>query len=172
MRSIFDNANYETHVPKNVKEQVEKYLDEKNKFILDNGIKASIFMYGGVGVGKTRAAHAIKNYLDTKLGAWFTQVHNFTNLVNRVRIAPSRDSEINLDEVSGFKGLLIIDDLGARSPHDVVIDNMYMILNYRYEHMLPTIITSNLSLDEIEKTFGNRIASRIDRMAVVVKMEN
>lgn len=171
MRSIFDEANYETHVPQQIKNHVEKYINLDNKFILDGGIKASIFIHGDVSVGKTRAVQAIKNYLDIKLGKWFTQVYNFTNLVNRVRINPTSDNEYKLDDVAEFKGLLIIDDLGARSPTDMVIDNLYMILNYRYEHMLPTIVTSNLGLTEIEKLFGNRIASRIDRMAITAKME-
>jgi DNA replication protein DnaC len=170
MRSIFDDVDYEKDVPKKLRELVDKYPDFANKFILD-GIKASVYLWGDVGTGKTRAAYAIKKRLDEKVGTWFTSIHNFTNLVVRVKLKPESDDDISLDEISGFKGLLIIDDFGAKNPTNATIDNVYVILNYRYEHMLPTIITSNLPILGIEQTFGNRISSRIDRMAIDLKLE-
>lgn len=165
MRSIFDKVDYKKDVPQELQTLVEKYLDIKNKYILD-GIKASIFVWGDVGTGKTRAVHAIRKMLDEKIGKWFTVIYNFTDLAIRIKLKPESEDDIKLDDVAGFKGLLVIDDFGAKNPTNATTDNVYMILNYRYEHMLPTIVTSNLSLRGVEEVFGNRISSRIDRMAV------
>ena len=71
---------------------------------------------------------------------------------------------------NSFKGLLVIDDFGAKQPSNITIDQVYMILNKRYECMLPTIITSNLALEEIGNLFGERIASRIERMSISFKL--
>lgn len=170
MRSIFDNVDYQKDVPAQLREEVDKYSEISAKYILDGKIKASIFLYGQVGLGKTRAVYAIKKNLDNKVGEWFTKIYNFTDLVCRVKIKPEDENDIKLDDVSGYKGLLIIDDFGSKNPTNATIDNVYMILNYRYEHMLPSIITSNLSLQEIEQIFGNRVSTRIDRMSISFKL--
>jgi DNA replication protein DnaC len=57
--------------------------------------------------------------------------------------------------------VLIIDDLGAEKLTDYVIQAWYSIIDYRYSNMLPTVITSNLSVAELAVRFGDRIASRI-----------
>lgn len=57
---------------------------------------------------------------------------------------------------------LIIDDLGASANTAWQVQVMYEIIDYRYSNCLPTIITSNLSFEEIEKTFHQRIRSRLE----------
>ena len=59
------------------------------------------------------------------------------------------------------KGFAIIDDTGTAKPTDVIIETLYHIVNKRYEDMLPTIYTSNLSLAEMSNVYGDRIASRL-----------
>jgi DNA replication protein DnaC len=68
--------------------------------------------------------------------------------------------------------LLVLDDFGTRKPTDWVYDVLYLIINYRYEWMLPTIFTSNLNLNEISKVYGDdRLTSRIERMGKVLKLQ-
>lgn len=174
MRSIFDNVTYEKDVPPGLQNIINKYFDNENKFILDGKIKSSVYIYGTVGTGKTRAAYAIKNKVDETLGRWFTWFYNFTDMMMYVKIRESDCKDANdlcLDKISEHKGLLIIDDFGAKQASSFSVDMLYLILNYRYERMLPTIITSNLTLEQVEKDFGERISSRIDRMAVLFKLE-
>lgn len=70
-----------------------------------------------------------------------------------------------------FKGLLFLDDLGAEKMSEWVAEQFYLILNFRYEEKLPTIITSNYSLGELSERLGDRIASRIAEMCDVVKID-
>jgi DNA replication protein DnaC len=64
--------------------------------------------------------------------------------------------------------LLILDDLGVDKPSDWVLNVLYNIINYRYENLKKTIITSNFSLDEIAEAFNdNRITRRIERMCII-----
>jgi len=70
-----------------------------------------------------------------------------------------------------FYGLLFLDDLGAEKMSEWVAEQFYLILNFRYEAKLPTIITSNYSLGELSERLGDRIASRIAEMCDVVKID-
>jgi DNA replication protein DnaC len=57
--------------------------------------------------------------------------------------------------------LLVLDDLGSEMATDWVRDTMYMLVNYRLNHLKPTVITSNLLLGEIAETYHARLASRL-----------
>jgi len=59
---------------------------------------------------------------------------------------------------------LVLDDLGAEKVSDYVRQTLYLLINNRYGGCLDTIITSNLSLDEIGQNYGDRLASRIAGM--------
>jgi len=59
---------------------------------------------------------------------------------------------------------LVLDDLGAEKLSDYVRQTLYLLINKRYGDCQDTIITSNLSLDEIGQNYGDRLASRIAGM--------
>lgn len=59
------------------------------------------------------------------------------------------------------KQFLVIDDLGIERPTDYALDVLTNLILCRYEERKATLITSNLSLEEIDKLFGERVASRI-----------
>ena len=49
-------------------------------------------------------------------------------------------------------------------------ETFYSIINTRYERMLPTFFSSNLSLPELAEKMGDRIASRIAEMCQIIKL--
>ena len=63
--------------------------------------------------------------------------------------------------------LLILDDYGVESPTNWARERMFHILNYRHFHRLPTVITTNLSLDQMPA----RIASRMQEADIVIFFE-
>jgi len=66
--------------------------------------------------------------------------------------------------------LLVLDDFGTARPTDWVLSVLYSIINRRYEWLKKTILTSNLSLEEIARVYrDDRITSRIDRMCRKIK---
>lgn len=68
--------------------------------------------------------------------------------------------------------LLILDDLGAEKMTDWVRQAFYVVISRRERDELPTVITSNLSLGEIEARVGDeRITSRIGGAAKIVRIE-
>ena len=55
----------------------------------------------------------------------------------------------------------VLDDLGAEFSTQFTSSALYNIINSRITASLPTIISTNLSMDEFEKRYGERIFSRI-----------
>lgn len=69
--------------------------------------------------------------------------------------------------------LLVLDDLGTDCTTNWFYQVLYSLINYRYEYMKKTIITSNLSLEELASLFGDdRITSRIERMCIIEEKIN
>ena len=57
--------------------------------------------------------------------------------------------------------LLILDDLGAEFSSAVAMSSLYNIINSRIARGVPTIISSNLSFDELKTRYPESIVSRI-----------
>jgi DNA replication protein DnaC len=57
--------------------------------------------------------------------------------------------------------LLVIDDLGIRTPSDAFLDYIYLIINSRYSNLKRTIVTTNLDSKELVDKFGKTIVSRL-----------
>lgn len=124
-------------------------------------IRDIIYICGDVGTGKTHLSVALARNIRTSQpeGANFQSA---TNVLLQLRAGFSKDvSEKESLRHYQKSQILIIDDLGAEKLSEYVIQAWYSIVDYRYSNMLPTVITSNLTVAEIAERFGDRIASRI-----------
>lgn len=71
-------------------------------------------------------------------------------------------SEADLIEPLFETEFLVLDDIGPEMTTDWSYNILYLIISERYDEMLPTIFTSNLSVNELSvKMQDTRIASRI-----------
>ena len=66
---------------------------------------------------------------------------------------------------------LIMDDLGVEKTSEWSMQTLYTIIDRRYRDVRQTLVTSNLSLDQIAGKVGDRIASRIAGMCKVVELK-
>jgi DNA replication protein DnaC len=60
--------------------------------------------------------------------------------------------------------LLHVDDLGAEHRTEWVLEQLYTIINSRYEEERSTVVTSNLTPEELGEQLGERIVSRLEGM--------
>ncbi len=135
-------------------------LDYVNKFPPEK-IKNLIFT-GKPGTGKTFAAGCIANALKVnnysviylsavKLGDLFLRYHT-----------SSLSDKQSIFALLTSCDLLVIDDLGTEPIlKNVTVEYLTAILSERLNNKLAFIITTNLTLDEIQKRYTERLSSRI-----------
>ena len=128
-----------------------------------------LVLLGGYGCGKTHLAAAIANRaIERGQAVLFVVV---PDLLDHLRATFSPDSPVGYDErfeeVCGAP-LLILDELGAQSSTPWAQEKLFQILNHRYNALLPTVVTSNLSLDEIDLRLRSRLADPGLAMVVTI----
>jgi DNA replication protein DnaC len=116
-----------------------------------------LVLWGDNGCGKTHLAAAIVNYrFKMKKPALFIVVPNF---LDHLRSTFSPDSKISYDQLfESVKNapLLVFDDFGKQTTTPWAQEKLYQVINYRYNAKLPTVITTNLSPDEVDSTIASR----------------
>jgi DNA replication protein DnaC len=117
-----------------------------------------LLLMGGYGCGKTHLAVAIANErIQQGHSALFVVV---PDLLDYLRATFSPTSPVTYDErfeEIRTAPLLILDDLGAQSTTSWATEKLYQILNYRYNAQLPTLITTNYALEEIDLRLRSRL---------------
>lgn len=129
---------------------------------LEGRSKRGLLFTGPVGSGKTFLASAIANALLEKgHDVLFVVV---PDLLEAIRNSFGRTEEQTSAEIEGrarTAAVLILDDLGAHNYTDWTRNTLYSLLNYRVNYELPTVITTNLSLEQLEQYLGERTTSRL-----------
>ena len=114
--------------------------------ILDGKRKKGLYIYGDLGVGKTYMCIALANSLANNGNKVAFIKSNF--FINRMRQLISTDTSLYEKIIKDIKECqyLIIDDIGSETVSAYSRDDLlFNILDYRMEHKLVTIFTSNLS---------------------------
>jgi DNA replication protein DnaC len=127
-----------------------------------------LVLHGVTGCGKTHLAiAALKEF---KGGKRFMTA---PDLLLEIRSAfnGGEESEDEIIRKCAEYPLLVLDDLGAEKSTEYSITTLYIIIDRRIRDCKQTIITTNLTLAQIEETLGARIASRLAGMEnVTIKM--
>jgi DNA replication protein DnaC len=110
------------------------------------------------GTGKTHLAAAIANEREAAgQPAYFVTA---PDLLDYLRAAYAPDSKVSYDKV--FEAvraapLLVLDDLGSHSGTPWAQEKLFQLLNYRYNAKLPTVITTNLLLEDQDARVRSRM---------------
>jgi DNA replication protein DnaC len=117
-----------------------------------------LVLLGGYGCGKTHLAAAIANRVIRRGQAVLFVV--IPDLLDYLRATFGPNSPVTYDERFDQvrnAPLLILDDLGTQSSTEWAQEKLFQILNYRYNARLPTVITSNQSLEDIDLRIRSRM---------------
>ena len=124
----------------------------------------SLLLLGPTGTGKTHQAYgAIRELAITGVAARWVSTTT-ADLYAALRPRHGIDSEAEFRRYRDAR-ILLIDDLGAdRKPTEFTEEVNFRLINHRYEHRMPTLITSNLLPKEIAERLGDRVTSRLIEM--------
>lgn len=133
----FDYDNGRTSTMEKAKLYVEHWDDVRK-----NG--AGLLLWGGIGSGKTYLAACIGNaLLEQGKKVLMTDFVSITNI-------SVYDIQEYVQSLSAYD-LLIIDDLGAERKTEYAVQNIFDVINRRWESGKPLIVTTNLSLEDIHQ---------------------
>jgi DNA replication protein DnaC len=131
-------------------------IDER----LDQG--RGIWFVGGVGTGKTTLAMLISK---AAMEAQRTvAIYSLPRLLRLLRDTYDDDARFSLNELIDrlcAVDLLHVDDVGAEQSSPWVLEQLYTIVNTRYEDGRSLLLTTNLDRKELEDQIGPRTVSRI-----------
>ncbi len=120
-----------------------------------------ILMLGKTGLGKTHLSLAIANrVLDKGYDVYYDSIQNIMDKLEKEHFGRLNQEDSIREEILSCD-LLIIDDLGVEFSTQFTVSEIHNIINTRILRCLPTIISTNLTIPELEAKYSQRIASRI-----------
>ena len=133
-----------------------------------------LIITGPTGTGKTHLAASLATYLMAEKSS-VVIFQAVTDLFMALRATYRKDREDGPDESQIFRtiqdaDLLILDDLGAEKWSQWAEERLYMAIDYRYRHIKPTVITTNLTMKELEEAIGTRAMDRLAESCKVVRL--
>lgn len=165
----------------------KKMCNEFIDAIIKNDKSIGLLFTGATGTGKTHLATAVtrelvrrglsitkRGYLPTWgmsmiHGVLFTTMPELLMEIRATYNVKKKDAPTEEEVVEKYSrcGLLVLDDLGAEKVTDFSITTLYLIIDRRNRELRPTIVTTNLSLQEIGEKIDGRISSRLSEMKIV-----
>lgn len=130
-----------------------------------------LVLVGASGSGKTHLAAAIANRcIEQGISVFFMVV---PDLLDHLRATFAPSSETTYDEL--FEQvrnvpLLVLDDLGTQSCSPWATEKLFQVLNHRFNSQLPTVVTTNVTLEKLDESLYSRLTDpALSRVYVVEK---
>jgi DNA replication protein DnaC len=143
--------------------EVRAYVEDLDRRLAEG---RGLWIFGDTGTGKTTLAMLIsKAALEAGKSV---AIYSLPKLLARIRRTydsePGGDSYLSLFDKLTSVDLLHIDDLGAEKRSDWVLEQLYALVNERYETERSVVITTNLGHEELEEQIGSRTVSRLTQI--------
>ena len=162
----FDSLGF-THTHSDASEEWLAAVEASRRFA--NEPTGWLVLTGASGSGKTRLAAAITNQcLARGQPALYMAV---ADLLDHLRAAYGPDSPVSYDQL--FEQVrnvpvLVLDDLGAHSTTPWAQEKLLQVLNHRFNGGMPTVVTLQHRLEEMDQGLRNRLES--PALSVVLKL--
>ena len=133
---------------------------------------SGLLIWGDVGTGKSFFAGCIANALLEK--GVPVLMTNFSRILNTLTGMHFEDRNQFINSLNRYS-LLIIDDLGIERNSDFALEQVFNVIDSRYRSKKPLIITTNLTLSELNNAADiahKRIYDRILERCIPVRINN
>ena len=131
----------------------------------------NLFFYGTVGTGKSFLSGCVaKELIESGHSViYFSAAGLFELLSRNLFDYKSREDSAGLHEDLYGCDLLIIDDLGTEYTKNIAPSVLFSLLNGRHLNKKSTVISTNLSLEDIRNRYSDRVFSRITNQYHICK---
>ena len=166
----FDLKYYSTEKDMNLGYSPREYMEASVDFLKAyaqnfNKNSGSFFFTGGTGLGKTHLSLAVMNKVTEKgYSVFYGSADNIIKQMEKERFGRSNG---DIEEEIENADLLIIDDLGTEFRTAFSETAVYQLINNAILNSKPMIISSNLSITELEERYGQRVVSRLNSFEVI-----
>ncbi len=167
----FDTLSYEYYEGEDLK-RFQAAVGACRKFIktFDSDYH-NLFFYGTVGTGKSFLSGCIaKELIESGHSViYFSAAGLFEILSKNMFDYKNKDDSRGVCEDLYACDLLIIDDLGTEYTNNMVASLFFSLLNQRHLGRKSTLISTNLSLEDLRNRYSDRVFSRITTQYSICK---
>lgn len=130
----------------------------------------NLLLMGSAGTGKTFLSNCIaKELIEQCRPVIYVSAGTFFDRLEREKFGRLGEEETGLSEKSVSDcELLIIDDLGTELTTSFTLSKLFSIINNRLQPNKSTIISTNLTLNDLSRVYGDRVVSRIMQSFTVI----
>jgi DNA replication protein DnaC len=149
-------------MPDHIVQAVRRYVRDLDDN-LDGG--RGLWLMGDVGTGKTSLAMLVSKYALERHRT--VAIYSLPKLLYTLRKTYDDDSEMSyLELIAALTSvdLLQIDDIGSQTSNEWVLEQLYTIVNSRYEEQKAIVLTTNFDPQELEEQITPRTVSRLVEM--------
>jgi DNA replication protein DnaC len=142
---------------------VRKYTESIGEQLAEG---RGLWLMGDVGTGKTTLAMIVSK--TAAEAGHSVAIYSMPRLLARIRrtydAERGEDSYLDFFDRLTSVDLLHIDDLGAEKRSDWVLEQLYAIVDERYQSQRSMIVTSNQDYAQLKAEIGDRVVSRLTEM--------
>jgi len=156
----FDTFNPEGYgnIPDNQRLSLKAAFKTSINYAKDLG--GWLILEGENGTGKTHLAAAIANFVIARgIPTIFLTVPDLLDWLRNSYGSSEANFEARFEEIRNIP-LLIMDDFGSQNVTGWAQEKIFQIIDYRYIHKLPLVITSNTSMDYLDERIRSRFLDR------------
>lgn len=157
-----------TDMPQAVVRIVKRYVDQLDERL---GEGRGLWFEGPQGTGKTTLAMLVSKH--ALAAGRSVAIYSVPRILSEMRATFDDDSEMGstelIDRLTEVE-LLQLDDLGAERTSPWVLEQLYAVINARYEAQRAVIVTTNLGREALIEQVGARTVSRLTEMCDVIPL--
>ena len=145
-KATLDNWQPESDTDEAHLEQVRAFIRAKRGFLV---------MLGALGTGKTHLAAAITRHFPHPM--FIKQSELLRRLRDTYRNKAARDPVDDAQDAD----LLVLDEMGLSGGGRDELPMLHDVLDHRYNERKPTVLTGNITLEQMQQVVGERMADRL-----------